>query len=280
MTAEGVLDECLPGDPPTPDIEPEAEPVCAICLEESDMLPQVRLDCQHTFHKACLEAQVAAPRSGPRLTFGHLRCALCRIQLRRNAVAGLAEHFEEQELAHTVCVKRAREDAAIVDLDSMESSAAFEAIMDQMAAYRCARCEAVYCAGKAECGAQAELDPTTLLCSECAWREAKSDHKCRVHGPTKAIFKCDSCCSPATFDCSGNHYCDTCHGAVTDGHTVRPDCCGRVTDRCPLSMPHPPNQPRNHNVAKSGFVIGCTACLGIDGLCDMAAVSSETSQRF
>ena len=240
----------------------------------------VRLDCQHTYHKACLEAQVAAGSSGPRITFGFLGCAQCRMQMRRDAVDGLAPHYDLQERVHECCLKRAKEDGTIPGLDSMPAPVAFNAVMTKMAAYLCARCETVYCGGKVDCAAQADLDPTTLLCQDCAWRESKSDHKCRTHGPSKAIFKCDSCCSVATFDCSGNHYCDACHGSVSDGQVVRPECRGRVCDRCPLSLPHPANQPRNHGVGKTGFVIGCAACLRVDGLCDMSGVSSQTSSRF
>lgn len=193
----------------------------------------------------------------------------------------LCEHFELQDRTYAICAKRAVEDDAVKGLAAMKQEEAFNAVMQQMAAYRCARCETIYCGGKAECGAADDsLDPASLLCQECAWREAKSDHKCRTHGPSKAIFKCDCCCAIATYDCSGNHYCDSCHKTPSDGLTVRHECRGRVQDRCPLSLPHPPNRPRNHSIRKSGFVVGCAACLGIESHCDMASVSSATIDAF
>ena len=257
---------------------PEMSKQCAICMGEGDAT--IRLDCSHEFHKACLEAQVASgSMTRPRLTFGFLRCALCRTPMLPDVIDGLKPHLELQSRVQAVCLARAREDGTIDGLDTMAPAAANDAVLQEMAAYHCARCEAVFCAGKAECAGNADPDPITLLCQDCAWRDAKSDHKCRMHGASKAVYKCDCCCSVATFDCSGNHYCDWCHSHHTDGGTSRPECRGRVCDRCPLSLPHPPNQSRNHNVQKSGFVIGCTACLGIDSMCEMQ-ISSASVQRF
>ena len=271
-----LLQPPLPPPPPPP---PPLDERCSICMEDEDGNPTVRLSCKHVFHKQCLDAQVAAKSPSPRLTFGYLCCALCRAPMSRDVeIDGLADHFDLQDRVHTVCRLSAIEDSAISGLTSMPMVRAFEAVMREMAAYRCARCETVYCGGKASCAGN--TDPNKLLCQDCTWRDAKSDHKCRVHGASKAIFKCDCCCSVATFDCSGNHYCDDCHGRVNDGGTSRPECRGRVTDKCPLSLFHPPNQPRNHDVAKNGFVIGCSSCLGIDSFCEQAAVSSQTSQRF
>ena len=54
-----------------------------------------------------------------------------------------------------------------------------------------------------------------MLCRECNFsRQAK---KCEKHGARYAIYKCDCCCSIATYDCSGNHYCDRCHASPFDG---------------------------------------------------------------
>jgi len=257
---------------------PDSSGNCAICLEAGEAM--ICLDCGHEFHRACLEAQVASGcMTRPRLTFGFLRCALCRTPMRQGVIDGLEPHLELQSRVQSVCLARATEDGTIDGLDTMATEAANEAALQAMAAYHCARCDAVFCAGKAECAGGADPDPTTLLCQDCAWRDAKSDHKCRVHGASKAVYKCDCCCSVATFDCSGNHYCDWCHSHTSDGGIGRPQCRGRVCDRCPLSLPHPPNQPRNHSVKKPGFVIGCTACLGIDHMCEMQ-VSSEAVRQF
>mmetsp|Transcript_32561 Transcript_32561/g.80822 ORF Transcript_32561/g.80822 Transcript_32561/m.80822 type:complete len:282 (-) Transcript_32561:374-1219(-) len=266
-----------PPPPPPPPLLPKPKPVCSICLEGGRLMA---LGCQHSFHRSCLEAQVSAGSPSARLTFAYLGCALCRIPIRRGAFPLLEAHHKLQDQVFAVCSTRAVEDDAIAGLASMNREVAFEAIMQQMAAYHCARCEVVYCGGKAEC-AHTDIDPSTLLCQPCAWRDARSDHKCRVHGAASAIFKCDCCCSVATFDCSSNHYCDDCHAHVEDGGIGRPSCRGRVSDRCPLSLPHPPNQPRKHSGAsRSGFVIGCSACLGIAEHCSLGAVSPQTRERF
>lgn len=268
------------------EVSDAANETCSICMEqfeEETVTPSsaaaVRLVCNHVFHLGCLESQIDARCSTSRLTFGYLHCALCRTPMQRDIISSADAHFQLQDQVFKVCRKRATEDDAIAGLEAMHLGDAFQAVMQQMAAYHCARCEAVFCAGKAECAASVEIDPRTLLCQDCAWRDARSDHKCGVHGAAKAIFKCDCCCAVATYDCSGNHYCDSCHARPYDGGVSRPECQGRVCDKCPLSLLHPPNVPRCHETRKIGFVIGCTACLGIDNHCEMA-VSSQTAQDF
>ena len=117
-----------------------------------------------------------------------------------------------------------------------------------------------------------------MLCRECNFsRQAK---KCEKHGARYAIYKCDCCCSIATYDCSGNHYCDRCHASPFDGAKLRQRCRGRPGDKCPLGVAHPQNAPREHNKPKNGFVVGCTKCLGIASHCDMASVSDAAVERF
>lgn len=87
-----------------------------------------------------------------------------------------------------------------------------------------------------------------------------------VHGHRFAMFKCDSCCSHATWSCTWHHYCERCHEEA--GEDKHYPCPG--AHLCPLGMPHPRNVEANHDLAECAdeyhrpFVIGCTACFGAD----------------
>ena len=92
------------------------------------------------------------------------------------------------------------------------------------------------------------------------------------------MFKCDFCCAVATYDCSGVHFCDPCHGGGgwrgrnNDERTQK--CLGRPGDRCPLGKRHPKNGARESR----NFVIGCAKCLGIEGR--EAFASRGTEQQW
>ena len=287
---------------------------CAICAE-GDCGPRARLvslDCGHPFHLKCIEAQIDAGRKavvgrGARLQHGFLRCGLCRadvsIQIRaaellsRGASDGLRAsaaatlgarmkpHYELREECLRICRERALVDGVIDERMPPDEERA--AIEGRMAAFRCASCEKPFCGGQAKCMAADEQrddavprdDGRAALCQDCLWAQAAAGvNKCSKHGPSAAIFKCDSCCALATWDCIGNHYCDACHRTPNDGKMERPRCRGGGADGCPLRRgPHPPNVPRlNSRGGKMGFVLGCTACLGLEMHCDLKAVSRET----
>merc|ERR1712072_1111594 len=77
------------------------------------------------------------------------------------------------------------------------------------------------------------------------------------------MFKCDSCCDIAVWNCEYHHYCERCHEEACQPKTY--PCPG--PDLCPLGMPHPRNLEADLNDAESSdahhqpFVVGCTACL-------------------
>jgi len=81
-----------------------------------------------------------------------------------------------------------------------------------------------------------------------------------VHGHRFAIYKCDSCCSPAVWACDGHHYCERCHQIPCDEKHF--PCPG--PELCPLGIPHPRNTGGNINneMESPSFVLGCSACLG------------------
>lgn len=288
---------------------------CAICMcgdaDVSVLDPRrvdhhkerlTQLDCGHTFHVSCLLAQIDNGTrhnagAGVRLTHRFLDCAVCRKQLhisrrdgRLRAAAALssaaAAPRREREQCYQVCYTRARREGAIKGLRRMGAEQARAAVERTMAAYRCTNCSGVFCGGLNACTAAGDESGgnggangrgAVMLCHECSY--SMQARKCDKHGARYAVYKCDCCCSIATYDCGGNHYCDQCHATPYDGAKLRQHCRGRPEDKCPLGVPHPQNVPRQHNKPKNGYVVGCTKCLGIANHCDNF-VSDAAIQRF
>lgn len=135
----------------------------------------------------------------------------------------------------------------------------------------CTACGLPYCGGRVNCvqESEPELQVQQLLCQECEWHTlgCSDDRRCMVHGHRYAMFKCDSCCAIATWNCKRHHYCDRCHPQASAAKHY--PCPG--AGLCPLGIPHPRNVEAvlSHSdfeqyPAFRSFVLGCTACLGCD----------------
>jgi len=134
-------------------------------------------------------------------------------------------------------------------------------LLDKVAIYMCNSCQKPYCGGRVECAREVEIHKSLLTCHACTWNKVAGDHKCLKHGVEHAMFKCDSCCNIATYDCIYNHFCDRCHSMPSQPKHF--PCPG--PEKCPLGMPHPNNLPAVHGGPESfiqPFVIGCMACFG------------------
>ncbi len=81
--------------------------------------------------------------------------------------------------------------------------------------------------------------------------------ECSVHGSTFAIFKCDSCCSVATWSCDTNHYCLRCLSEAPFSKDY--PCAGGVL--CSLGLEHPINGAGILGEAHTAFVLGCGKCI-------------------
>jgi len=252
----------------------------------------VKLDCGHTFHFSCLSQQVKAKWPGKRMSFGYITCGLCRKDLEITECEGAKDeprcvhaarrmrvlvdkHKTMRDRVYKLCYESAKFDGS---LDGMKESEIKNYVDTKIAAFLCTNCDQPFCGGKVEC-ADSKLEADKLMCQSCSFVNSRSSHKCKKHGVKYAVFKCNHCCSIATFDCSGNHYCDTCHRSPSDRKKLRAHCRGRPEDKCPLSIPHPLNVPRNHGKTKTGFVVGCTKCLGISEYCE-TIVSRQTQKLY
>jgi hypothetical protein len=237
-------------------------PECYCCLDGGDDGMLDLAGCRHRAHEACLRQQLAGGAGGKRLTFAHLKCGLCRAPLQHPAIDGaVAAHRAVEARVAAVSVAACLADGHIAGLaalleDPATAAAARELCCDTVAVFNCTECAVPFCGGRVDCAADDALDAAALRCSPCAFAALRDSHKCRGHGYKYAIYKCDSCCAVATFDCRTNHYCGRCHGEFNQAKDYQ--CPG--PGKCPLGLPHPPNKPGVHGQIDAGFVLGCVQC--------------------
>mmetsp|Transcript_74156 Transcript_74156/g.141195 ORF Transcript_74156/g.141195 Transcript_74156/m.141195 type:complete len:955 (+) Transcript_74156:168-3032(+) len=236
---------------------------CVLCCEESDLLVLV---CQHTFCAQCLSQQLEARWPSVRVVFTYLLCAFCRSPLEHEE---LGEKMEEHKKFHQRVVEIAtakfREDGLHEELEKELGHAPTDEEVnsraeEKMAIFMCNDCKEPYCGGRVDCAALADVKAADLKCHECEWSglAGENDRRCMKHGHRHAIFKCDSCCNVAIWNCGSNRYCDRCHDIPCDPKHF--PCPG--PEKCPLGMPH----PKNVEAVLGGdnfksFVVGCSACV-------------------
>jgi len=246
----------------------------------------------------CLKKQIDSGWTGRRITKEFLSCAMCRQDITGVNPCVWATLDDNEKLlfndilskieqkkniirkAMNKCFQRATQEDVIPGLDQMKHGKQQEIVYRTMAAYMCTRCSEPFCGGLVECEAAGQhSEMKTIHCPRCAWHLNTGGNKCKKgHGPEFAVYKCDCCCSYATYDCSGNHYCQKCHNHW-DKKCERPYCQGLPDDKCPLGVPHPPNRIRNHPVEMDGCIIGCSKCMGMEQHV-RNIVSRETRARW
>jgi hypothetical protein len=247
--------------------------------------------------------------SGRKVPFNYMNCAECRTQLADELlVDSMKEHLELKARVEKMCVEKCVEDEVIHGLEELfaaDPKAACAAALDKLTVLQCSACSQPFCGGRIDCQEDDSLDITRIRCAPCAFEvqeqlaaaerkkalEAAADLEairqlttgwkgaCRKHGFKSAIYKCDSCCAVAVFDCRTNHYCDRCHAIA--GQAKDFPCPGPLT--CPLGMPHPKNGTGIHQQVDAGFVIGCSKCFtGSDDWVDPneGSVSEQWKDRF
>lgn len=249
----------------------QAPEPCGICMESGPESSLLALQCGHTFCSECIQHQLAARWAGPRVVFSYLHCAVCRALLGHPSFEdSLAEHLELKAKVAGIAERKFRDDGLHHDLEHELGRPAIEEEVrrgaeESLAVFMCSDCGDPYCAGRVDCAALAQESAAdrSRRCPMCDWaaQACEHDRRCFAHGHRFAVYKCDSCCSPAVWNCDGHHYCEGCHDdPCSDKHFPCPG-----PDLCPLGIPHPPNTAGNfnHGMDKPSFVFGCTACLDL-----------------
>lgn len=264
--------------------------VCrSICNDEEDDGPEGALiqltDCKHYAHISFLHQQLRSRWTGSNISFGYLNCGECRAPLRHDTLAlQLIPHQLLKQQVECLCRQQAQE-IKLFDRAELENNAVVTTAlcMEALSFYLCSKCTEPFCAGRVECAQNDELDLRNLMCASCVFdcQDAKQiatgwRGKCQTHGYRFAVYKCDSCCSVATFDCRSNHYCERCHNKATDEKTFK--CLG--PGKCPLGIEHPPNGAGVHGTVDVGFVIGCSKCfLGAEKELEDFELATDSSSR-
>jgi len=220
---------------------------CCICLDTQCDLELTHC-CSNVFHKDCLEAQIKSKWPTKLINFRYLDCPLCHVPLKHEKLEKVLEEHREFEKK----ISELRE--VQLEKEPLESE------KDKHAFFMCETCDRPFCGGKVDCARDIDLDKKKMICKDCEWNAPRSckDHRCFIHGKNFAQFKCDSCCSIASWDCINNHYCERCHKKAH--HEKDFPCLG--PDKCPLGIAHPPNHRAKHGTDYiTGFVIGCIKCI-------------------
>lgn len=253
-----------------------AEEACPTCLCEMSEEPSFLLPCcKNKLHAQCFIRQIDSFKSGLwRET--HICCPLCR----QNYFEGADRenqwfwvHFQplrsifqawrgnpdfNQENFKNIILRNHRIYTSVKKLLKENDDALPEDERGGWAVKTCDLCQEPGIAGKLSCAEEMNIDlEARYVCDRCEWGKEAKDHRCFLHGKKYAMFKCDSCCSPATWDCFSNHYCERCHDMACA--TKDFPCPG--PDKCPLGCAHPRNSHGRHEENDLGFVLGCFKCV-------------------
>jgi hypothetical protein len=216
-------------------------------------------------------------------------------------LARFQEYQEAFDALKTQLTKLANEQASqdSIDCKGLEGEERMEFLFKTLAFYKCVDCKLPYCGGLVSCAAEMEIDVEQLRCQSCSFNklapvpapapeqkeapvsnmklfpDGSPNMRCLDHGYKYAVFKCDSCCKMATYDCMWNHYCDRCHDIASQPKDF--PCPGEKD--CPLGIKHPPNLPAPYNGKEHSpvpFVLGCLKCIGIDQVTQQYAGNPHT----
>ena len=246
---------------------------CYICLEEEDTKMLTLQSCSHSVHQECIKEQLAAGWTGKRISFGYMSCGECRNPLfHRKIKRILAPHYQLKQKVEQISYLKCLEDNIFAGLKKkvrQHDTGIKEQCVETLACFLCTACQQPFCGGRVSCSDDSNLDVSTLTCESCAFevqQQAQTERdnswrgKCSTHGYKYAMYKCDSCCAMATFDCRSNHYCARCHDKAYSAKEF--PCPG--PELCPLGIDHPPNQTAIHGENQgefiAGFVVGCFKC--------------------
>ena len=254
----------------------DGEDYCNICwIEGLNAAPCIELTCHHVFHYACLAKRIQARWDGNVISFGFLECPLCKRDIQHDALAGLlkkANSCRDQVRAKALqrlSYEQLTQCKDITDPQSHFYKKPQEYAMHRYAYYECEKCKQPYFAGMKSCdGIQGQPDDDDdeprNICQACSPESRSLVATCEKHGNKFIEYKCNFCCSVASWFCWGRtHFCDTCHSKQRAGNYLSrkpisffPVCKGPQS--CPLGISHP-----KHGT-KEKVPLGCAACRNVD----------------
>eukprot|EP00347_Sterkiella_histriomuscorum_P005211 403357469 len=241
-----------------------SEEYCMICY--TDLLgqaPVLQLNCKHLFHQHCIDTLLTKDHKGSRIAFGHLDCPSCGIEMENSSCNVIQNKITGEkslkEQVHYSALNTAQREK-LFEEEEFKNRPEFqdkqkEYAMLKLAMYRCFQCQTIYCGGRRDC--EAEMNeanrppPEDILCIYCnAYKHGDKLKPCETHGTEYIDYKCQFCCTPATFFCFGaTRYCDPCHNNACQ--VFGKPCLGKEGG-CAFNGDHLPNGTPYH--------AGCKMC--------------------
>ena len=243
----------------------KADLTCAHCFDALRSGPSLALRCGHLCHRACALAALEAKYPGPGISLAFLQCPLCRGSGTAAECCSRAPDLDHPSLGAPLgrglelrdgvqkAAKRRLRVADAAERREVEPGGAYDGrlldyAMTKWSFYECSDCSQVFCGGAMQCG-DAGGASARRLCERCA----SVGHVCAKHGTEHLIWKCNYCCSPATFFCWGTtHFCDSCHAKQESGSLTWTARACTDARSCPLGVRHPAHP--------SEMCIGCGMC--------------------
>ena len=72
---------CLQGCDKSLALKQDADDMCMICFTDPlSPIPSILLECGHVFHSHCVRAVLSARWAGPRISFGFIKCPICKVR--------------------------------------------------------------------------------------------------------------------------------------------------------------------------------------------------------
>lgn len=234
--------------------------------------PIVKLGCNHIFHHKCVQSKIVKKWVGPKMTFKHGECELCKswmdVSNNNDLLVIMNEQTELYEKVKKMIAERMKfegldKDKRLSDPNDTYYKKPIEYGMDKIRYYMCFKCKRPYFAGLKDCREDEDggrdHNPQDLICGGCGNLDGVAGiNNCKKHGKDFIEYKCKFCCNIASWFCWGTtHFCENCHKRQCKGDYLTkyakdklPKCDG--SSNCSLKVKHPPNGEE--------YALGCSVC--------------------
>ena len=258
----------------------EYEDICYICYCSITESTPIKLECCGiSLHYECLKEYIKSgiSKKGEKITLQQLSCLLCKNEMKHERakeifkpINELSKKIKKIALDQLEIDKRTNDDE-VENKDGEFYNKPDEYAMKLYSIYICYDCNKPYFGGENECNVddqeeENKIDPSERLCLKCAKPQTFAT-TCDKHGAEYIQWKCQFCCSMATYYCWGTtHFCESCHRKAwtlrrkekkdliqcpckSSSKTNFPE---KVEGPCPLEQKHPPHGEE--------YCLGCAMC--------------------
>ena len=170
---------CFQGCDKKAGLRQDGDDMCMICFTDPlSPVPSIMLDCGHVFHYHCCQAILSARWAGPRISFGFIKCPICKVQMSHPALQSLLEPITAlyEDVKKKALMRLEYEGLSKCEAVAIEGTRWYNDpagfAMDRYAYYVCFKCGKAYFGGEARCdleaGAGDDFNPEELVCGGCS----------------------------------------------------------------------------------------------------------------